>query len=126
MNMKTVISTSDAPKAIGPYSQAIVVNGVLYASGQIAINPITGTLSGDIESQTRQVMHNIGAILKAANMSFSNVVKTTVFITNMSDFATVNSIYAEYFVTDAPARSCVAVDSLPKGALIEIEIVAVS
>ncbi|MBP5422885.1 MAG: RidA family protein [Paludibacteraceae bacterium] len=124
--MKTVISTPDAPKAIGPYSQAIVVNGVLYASGQIAIDPNTGTLSGNIESQTRQVMQNIGAILKAANMSFSNVVKTTVFITNMSDFATVNSIYAEYFVTDAPARSCVAVDSLPKGALIEIEIIAAS
>ena len=124
--MKTVISTPDAPKAIGPYSQAIVVNGVLYASGQIAIDPNTGTLSGNIESQTRQVMQNIGAILKAANMYFSNVVKTTVFITNMSDFATVNSIYAEYFVTDAPARSCVAVDSLPKGALIEIEIIAAS
>ncbi len=124
--MKTIISTPDAPKAIGPYSQAVVVNGVLYASGQIAIDPNTGNLSGNIESQTRQVMRNIGAILKAANMTFSNVVKTTVFITNMSDFATVNSIYAEYFMTDAPARSCVAVDSLPKGALIEIEIIAAS
>lgn len=123
--MKQIISTTEAPQAIGPYSQAVMVNGMLYASGQIAIDPKTGSLVGaDIESQTRQVMLNIQGVLNEVGYDFSNVIKTTVFIKNMSDFAVVNSIYGEYFKENAPARSCVAVASLPKDALIEIEIVA--
>ncbi len=123
--MKQIISTTEAPQAIGPYSQAVMVNGMLYASGQIAIDPKTGSLVGaDIESQTRQVMLNIQGVLNEVGYDFSNVIKTIVFIKNMSDFAVVNSIYGEYFKENAPARSCVAVASLPKDALIEIEIVA--
>lgn len=123
--MKKIVSTKNAPAAIGPYSQAISVNGFLFTSGQIGIVPSTGNLAGDdITSQTKQVMENLKNILAEAGLSFSNVVKTTVFIQNMNDFATVNAIYAESFGTDAPARSCVAVSSLPKGALIEIEVIA--
>lgn len=123
--MKKIVSTKNAPAAIGPYSQAISVNGFLFTSGQIGIVPSTGNLAGDdITSQTKQVMENLKNILAEAGLSFSNVVKTTVFIQNMNDFATVNAIYAESFGSDAPARSCVAVSSLPKGALIEIEVIA--
>lgn len=123
--MKKIVSTKNAPAAIGPYSQAISVNDFLFTSGQIGIVPSTGNLAGDdITSQTKQVMENLKNILAEAGLSFSNVVKTTVFIQNMNDFATVNAIYAESFGTDAPARSCVAVSSLPKGALIEIEVIA--
>ncbi len=123
--MGKVISTSNAPAAIGPYSQAILVEGNLYTSGQIAIDPATGDLAGtSIEEQTKQVMKNIGEILKEAGLSYSNVVKTTVFITDMSSFGTVNQIYGEYFKENAPARSCVEVKSLPKGALIEVEVIA--
>ncbi len=123
--MKKIVSTKNAPAAIGPYSQAISVNGFLFTSGQIGIVPSTGNLAGDdITSQTKQVMENLKNILAEAGLSFSNVVKTTVFIQNMNDFSTVNAIYAESFGTDAPARSCVAVSSLPKGALIEIEVIA--
>lgn len=123
--MKKIVSTKNAPAAIGPYSQAISVNGFLFTSGQIGIVPSTGNLAGDdITSQTKQVMENLKNILAEVGLSFSNVVKTTVFIQNMNDFATVNAIYAESFGTDAPARSCVAVSSLPKGALIEIEVIA--
>ena len=120
-----VISTNKAPQAIGPYSQAIFKNGFLFASGQIAINPSTGNLvEGGIESQTDQVMKNIGEILSAANLTYSDVVKTTVFITDMGSFPLINAIYGEYFKSNPPARSCVAVSALPKGALIEVEIVA--
>ncbi|ADL08535.1 RidA family protein [Thermosediminibacter oceani] len=123
--MKKVIKTDMAPKAIGPYSQAVMVGDFLFASGQIAINPATGEIvEGGIEAQTRQVMENVKNILKAANMDFSNVVKTTVFITNMDDFAKVNEIYAEYFSENPPARSCVEVSRLPKGVLIEVEVIA--
>lgn len=123
--MKKIVSTKNAPAAIGPYSQAISVNGFLFTSGQIGIVPSTGNLAGDdITSQTKQVMENLKNILAEVGLSFSNVVKTTVFIQNMNDFATVNAIYAESFGSDAPARSCVAVSSLPKGALIEIEVIA--
>lgn len=123
--MKKVVSTKNAPAAIGPYSQAISVNGFLFTSGQIGIVPSTGSLAGgDITSQTKQVMENLKNILMEAGLTFSNVIKTTVFIKNMSDFATVNTIYAEYFREQSPARSCVAVSSLPKDALIEIEIIA--
>ncbi len=123
--MKRVISTKSAPAAIGPYSQAVSVNGFLFTSGQIGIVPSTGNFAGDdITSQTKQVMENLKNILAEAGLTFSNIVKTTVFIKDMEDFATVNAIYAEYFNEEAPARSCVAVSALPKGALIEIEMIA--
>ncbi|TYP51575.1 RidA family protein [Thermosediminibacter litoriperuensis] len=123
--MKKVIKTDMAPKAIGPYSQAIMVGDFLFASGQVAINPATGeVVEGGIEAQTRQVMENVKNILQAAGMDFSNVVKTTVFITNMDDFAKVNEIYAGYFGENPPARSCVEVSRLPKGVLIEVEVIA--
>lgn len=120
-----IISTNDAPKAVGPYSQAILVNGVLYASGQIAINPENQTMvDGDIVAQTEQIVKNIGAVLKAADMGFENVVKTTCFLAEMADFAIFNTVYEKYFISK-PARSCVAAKELPKGALAEIEIIAV-
>ncbi len=120
-----IISTNDAPKAVGPYSQTILVNGVLYASGQIAINPENQTMvDGDVVAQTEQIVKNIGAVLKAADMGFENVVKTTCFLAEMADFATFNAVYEKYFISK-PARSCVAAKELPKGALAEIEIIAV-
>ena len=123
--MKQIISTSQAPAAIGPYSQAIMAGGFLCASGQIPIVPQSGVIEAtDIQGQTHQVMRNMGAILSAAGMDYSHVIKTTVFIADMADFAVVNEVYAQYFKEQAPARSCVAVKSLPKGALIEIEMVA--
>lgn len=124
--MKKVIKTDKAPKAIGPYNQAILVNGMLFASGQIALSPNDGILVGTtIEEQTKQVFENICAILDEAQMSFENVVKTTVFLSDMSNFQSMNEIYALYFSSDAPARSTVAVKDLPKGALVEIEIIAI-
>ncbi|MCQ2225046.1 MAG: RidA family protein [Paludibacteraceae bacterium] len=123
--MKQIISTTNAPAAIGPYSQAVQVGGALYTSGQIAIDPQTGNLAGStIEEQTKQVMKNLGNILQAAGYTFSDVIKTTVFITDMGSFGTVNQIYGECFTTNPPARSCVEVKSLPKGALVEIEVIA--
>lgn len=120
-----IISTENAPKAVGPYSQAILANGVLYASGQIAIDPKTQTLiEGDVTAQTEQIIKNIDAVLKEAGLSVENVVKTTCFLADMADFATFNEVYAKYFITK-PARSCVAAKALPKGALAEIEIIAV-
>ena len=119
------ISTNKAPQAIGPYSQAIVTGNLVFASGQIAINPETNEVAeGGIEAQTRQVLTNITNLLEAAGTSISKVVKTTVFMADMADFATVNSIYAEYFTEPYPARSAVAVKTLPKGALVEIEVIA--
>ena len=123
--MKQVISTSKAPAAIGPYSQAIQVGNLLYASGQIPIDPSTGSIvDGGIKEQTRQSLLNVQAILEEAGLSFANVVKTTVFLADISDFADMNGVYAEFFSEPYPARSAVAVKSLPKGALVEIEIVA--
>ncbi|ERM92845.1 dfrA [Caldanaerobacter subterraneus subsp. yonseiensis KB-1] len=123
--MKTIINTDAAPKAVGPYSQAVLVDGFLYTAGQIAIDPATGEMvEADIEKQTERVLENIRAILKAAGMDFNNVIKTTVFVTNMADFAKINEIYGRYFKDNPPARSLVEVKSLPKGALIEIEVVA--
>ena len=120
--MKTVISTSKAPAAIGPYSQAIKVGNLLYTSGQIPIDSATGNIvSGDIKEQTRQALSNIKAILEEAGLTMNNVVKTTVFLTNMEDFTEMNSIYAEFFSEPFPARSAVAVRTLPKGVLVEIE-----
>lgn len=123
--MKKIISTEAAPAAIGPYSQAVMVNDMLYASGQIPVNPATGEIEGDsIEAQAEQVMKNVGAILQAADMTYENVVKTTCFITDMKDFAAFNEVYGKYF-TSCPARSCVAVKEIPKKVLCEVEIIAV-
>ena len=124
--MKNVISTDKAPKAIGPYSQAIEAAGLLFASGQIPIVPATGEIiAGGIEEQTEQVLSNIEAILAAKGLGFADVVKTTVFLADMIDFATVNGIYAKAFVENPPARSCVQVARLPKDVKIEIETIAV-
>ena len=123
--MKEVISTPDAPAAVGPYSQAIKVNGLLFCSGQIALDPATGSLKGeDVASQTEQVMQNIAAVLAAAGASFDDVVKTTCYLTDINDFARFNAVYGSFF-TGKPARSCVAVSALPKGALVEVEVTAV-
>ena len=121
--MKT-IQTSNAPAAIGPYSQAKVVNGFVFASGQIPLNPATGEVEGTTnEAQAEQVMKNVGAILKEAGVGFENVVKTTCFLAEMADFAAFNSVYEKYF-TGKPARSCVAVKQLPKNVLVEVEVIA--
>ena len=118
------INTNNAPAAVGPYSQAIEVNGMLYTSGQIALNPATGELAGNtIEEQAEQVMKNLMAVLEAAGTKAENVVKTMCFLTNIADFAKFNEIYAKYF-TEKPARSCVEVSALPKGALCEVEVIA--
>lgn len=123
--MKKIIATEKAPKAIGPYSQAVEVNGMLFVSGQIPLDPATGALSdADIETQTRLVMNNIGEILREAGYGFENVVKTTCLLADINDFAAMNKIYGEYFPSNAPARSAFAVKSLPKGARLEIETIA--
>jgi len=124
--MKNVVSTEKAPKAIGPYSQAIEAAGLLFLSGQIPIVPATGEIcAGGIEEQTEQVLSNIEAILAAKGLGFADVVKTTVFLADMNDFATVNGIYAKAFVENPPARSCVQVARLPKDVKVEIETIAV-
>ncbi|MBO5278311.1 MAG: RidA family protein [Lachnospiraceae bacterium] len=123
--MKKIISTDKAPAAIGPYSQAIEVNGMIYTSGIIPVVPSTGEIPQGIEAQADQAIGNLAALLKEAGTSTENVVKTTVFIKDMNDFAKVNEIYAKYFVGMYPARSCVEVARLPKDVLIEIEAVAV-
>ena len=123
--MKQVISTKKAPAAIGPYSQAIQVGNLVYTSGQIPIDPATGAFAeGGIKEQTRQSLTNVKAILEEAGLGMSNVVKTTVFMADMNDFADMNTVYAEFFSEPYPARSAVAVKTLPKGALVEIEVVA--
>lgn len=121
--MKT-LETKNAPAAIGPYSQAMILNGVLFTSGQIPVDPATGEISGDtIEVQAEQVMKNLGEVLKEAGSSFENAVKTTCFLADMGDFAKFNEVYAKYFV-NKPARSCVAVKTLPKNVLCEVEVIA--
>ena len=120
-----VISTKKAPAAIGPYSQAIRIGNLIYTSGQIPIDPATGVfVEGGIKEQTRQSLTNVKAILEEAGLSMSNVVKTTVFMADMGDFADMNSVYAEFFTEPYPARSAVAVKTLPKGSLVEIEVIA--
>ncbi len=120
------IETPEAPAAIGPYSQAKVHNGWIYLSGQIPLNPSTGQIEGDdIETQTAQVLSNIEAVLRAAGSSFSEVIKTTCFLSDMADFAAFNVLYAEKFVSK-PARSCVAAKQLPRNALVEIEVIAIA
>ena len=119
------ITTPSAPAAIGPYSQAIIANGMLYASGQIPIDPQTGNIvSGGIEAQAHQALTNVRNLVEAAGITMSHVVKVTVYMADMADFATVNTIYEQYFTAPYPARSAVAVKQLPKGALIEIEAIA--
>ena len=122
--MKKVISTDKAPAAIGPYSQAIEANGFVFASGQIPVNPATGEIPEGIEAQAKQSMENVVNLLAAAGAKPEDVVKTTVFIKDMNDFATVNAIYAEYFKTECPARACVEVAGLPKDVLVEVEAIA--
>lgn len=123
--MKKVISTANAPAAIGPYSQAIVTGGMLFVSGQIPLDPATGAMvEGGIEAQTTRVLDNLKAIVEAAGITLANAVKTTVYITNINDFGKVNEIYAGYFTENPPARVCVEVSNLPKGALVEIDLIA--
>lgn len=123
---KKVISTSGAPAAIGPYSQAIKAGSFVYTSGQIPINPATGELIGDIKEATDQSLKNVKAILEEAGTSMDKVVKTVVFLADMNDFAAMNEVYAKYFTENPPARSCVQVAKLPKGARVEIEAVALT
>lgn len=119
-----VVYTEKAPAAIGPYSQAMILNGVLFTSGQIPVNPATSEINGDtIETQAEQVMKNLGEVLKEAGSSFEKAVKTTCFLADMGDFAKFNEVYAKYFV-NKPARSCVAVKTLPKNVLCEVEVIA--
>ncbi len=124
--MKQIIYTADAPEPVGPYSQAVIAGNTLYCSGQIAIDPSTGKFSdGNITEQAHLCIKNIKNILKAANMNLTNVVKTSCFLKEMGDFAEFNEVYAQYFNENKPARSCVAVKELPKGALVEIEVIAI-
>ncbi len=122
---RDVIRTAGAPQAIGPYSQAIGVDQFVFVSGQIPLDPATGELvAGDISVQMRRVLQNVQAILEAAGSSLAQVIKTTVFLTDIGDFAAMNTVYAEFFAQDPPARSAVQVAALPRGALVEIEVVA--
>lgn len=122
---KLEINTLNAPGAIGPYSQAIEVGNTVYVSGQIPVNPTDGTIAATVEEQAHQVLKNMGGILEAAGLDYANVVKTTVFLTDLSAFNTVNTVYAEYFAKPYPARSCIEVSALPKGVLLEVECIAV-
>jgi 2-iminobutanoate/2-iminopropanoate deaminase len=123
--MKAVVSSDRAPQAIGPYSQAIKANGFLFASGQIPLDPITGQIVyGGIENQTHQVFANLRAILEKENLTFANVVKTTVFLKDMDDFTVMNKVYSQYFTDEPPARACVQVAKLPRDVSVEIELIA--
>jgi 2-iminobutanoate/2-iminopropanoate deaminase len=123
--MKKIISTEQAPKAIGPYSQAVQMGSFLFCSGQISIDPKTNEVfTGDIKTQTEMVIKNIEGVLKAADLKFSHIVKTTIFLTNMADFAVVNEVYGKTFSSEPPARSTVAVAALPRGVNVEIEVLA--
>ena len=126
-HMKKIISTSDAPSAIGPYSQAVRSGSFLFCSGQIPLDPKSGQIvPGDIAAQTRRVLDNIGAVLEAEDLTFEHVVKTTIFLTNLGDFQTVNEVYDSYFKQDPPARSTIQAAALPKGANVEIEVIAIA
>lgn len=122
--MKKEIATDNAPKAIGPYSQGILWNDLIFASGQIPVNPANGEIPASIKEQTKQVLENVSAILKSSGSSIENVIKTTVFIKNMNDFAEMNAVYETYFIKPFPARSTVEVARLPKDVLVEIEVIA--
>ena len=123
---KTIITTSGAPEPIGPYNQAVLAGNMLFVSGQVAINPATGNVDAvDVIGEAHQVMHNLKSILTAAGMDFGNVVKTTIFLSDMSLFATINEIYGKYFSGDFPARETVAVKGLPKNVNVEISVIAI-
>lgn len=123
---KRIIQTTEAPAAIGPYSQAIAIGSFVYTSGQIALDPASGQLvNGDVTQETERVLHNLSAVLAAAGCSLSDVVKTTIFLTDLGNFATVNEVYGRFFGESSPARSTVGVHALPRGAAVEIEAVAV-
>jgi len=122
--MKKTIVTNGAPAAIGPYSQAVELNGTVFVSGQLPVNPATGEMPQGIEAQTRRALENIGAILEAAGLTYNDVVKTTVLLADMADFAAMNAVYAEFFTQDKPARVCFQAAALPKNALIEIDAVS--
>ena len=124
MSSRQAVSSSNAPAAIGPYSQAIVADGTVYCSGQIGLDPATGELADGLEAQAERALRNLSAVLDAAGLTFADVVKTTIFLTDMADFAAVNAIYATFMPDPPPARSTVAVSGLPKGALVEIEAIA--
>jgi len=125
--MRQVVSTNDGPKAIGPYSQAIKANGLVFVSGQVCLDPATQQLvGGDVSAQTERVLQNITGILKAAGSSLAQVVKTTVFLKSMNDFAAMNDVYGRHFTSDPPARSTVEVARLPKDVLVEIEVIALA
>ena len=124
--MKGVIATEKAPKALGPYSQAISANGLIFCSGQVAIDPATNSvIHGDVAAQTERVLKNLTAVLEAAGSSFDKVVKTTVFLKSMGDFAAMNEVYGRFFTANAPARSTVEVSRLPKDVLVEIDVIAI-
>ena len=123
--MKKIINTSNTPKAVGPYSQAVEANGTLYISGQLPVDPLTGAMPEGIEAQTRQCLQNVIAILEAANYSLSDVVKSVVLLADMGDFQAMNQVYATYYAENQPARVCYQVAKLPLGALVEIETIAV-
>ena len=123
--MNQTISAANAPAAVGPYCHAKLCGNTLYASGQLGLDPTTGILAEGVEAQAHQALKNLGAVLAQAGMDYSDVVKTTVFLTDINDFAAINTIYAQYFSSEPPARSCIAVAALPKGGLFEIEVVAV-
>ena len=123
--MKRIINSDKAPAAVGPYSQAIEAGGTLYISGQLPIDPATGKMPEGVEAQSEQVFANIGAILKEAGYTFDNVVKSTVLLANMGDFAAMNAIYAKYYTGDKPARVCYQVAALPMGAMVEVETIAI-
>ncbi len=122
--MKRIIATPDAPAATGPYSQAVELNGTLYLSGQLPVDPGTGQMPEGIEAQTRQALRNLGAILAAAGLDFADIVKTTVLLADIADFGAMNAVYAEFFPTDKPARVCYQAAALPRGARVEIDAVA--
>jgi 2-iminobutanoate/2-iminopropanoate deaminase len=123
--MKKIVSTTEAPAAVGPYSQAVRIGPMLFTAGQIPLDPKSGQIvEGDVAVQTRRVLDNLTAVLQAEGMDFSNIVKTTVFMTNLGDFQTMNEVYATYFKDQPPARSTVQVSALPKGAQVEIEVIA--
>lgn len=122
---RTIISTQQAPAAVGPYSQAVQIGDLIYSAGQIPLVPETGKMvEGGIEVQTRQVMQNLSAVLEAAGSNLSNVIKTTIFVTDLADFAAINQVYGSFFEVDPPARSTIQVAALPLGAQVEIEVVA--
>lgn len=125
MNRINVVSTKNAPAVVGPYSQALKINGFVFCSGQIGVNPKTGEVDSTIEGQTKQTLNNLQAVVKASGSDFNRVVKTTIYLTNMADYGKVNEIYGKYFTKNRPARATIAVDSLPREVLIEIDAIAV-